>query len=62
VIFTVIEGHKIYKILVDDESSVNILYTEAITKMDMNTSRMTIMSTPFMGIKGSIVLVKGAVE
>jgi len=59
VIFTVMEGHRVHRILVDDSSLMNILSVEAITKMGIDASRMTLMPTPLIGIKGSVVPVRG---
>jgi hypothetical protein len=50
VISPVMEGHRVYKILMDNDSSVNILSTEAMMKMGIDASRMTPVPTPFIGI------------
>ena len=57
----VMKGHRVYKILIDDSNLVNILLAEAMTKMGMNASRMTLVPTPLIGIEGSAVPMKGAV-
>jgi len=62
VISPVIEGHRVYKILMDNNSSVNILSTEAMMKMGIDASRMTPVPTPLIGIEGSAVPVKGAMR
>jgi ribulose kinase len=54
------EGHRVHRILVDSGSSMNILSTKAITNMGIDASRMTLVSTPLIGIEGSAVPVKGA--
>jgi hypothetical protein len=59
VIFTVMEGHRVHRILVDDSSLMNILSVEAITKMGIDASRMTLMPTPLIGIKGSVMPGRG---
>ena len=59
VIFTVMKGHKVHRILMDDNSLVKILSVEAMTKMGIDASRMTLMPTPFIGIEGSVVPVRG---
>jgi len=60
VISTVMEGHRVHKTLVDDDSLMNILSAEAMTKIGMDAFRMTIVPTPLIGIEGSAVLMKGA--
>jgi len=53
------EGHRVHKILMDDINLVNILSAEAMTKMGMNASIMTLVLTPLIGIEGSTVPMKG---
>lgn len=53
------EGHRVHRILVDDSSLMNILSVEAITKMGIDASRMTLMPTPLIGIKGSVMPGRG---
>jgi len=60
VISIVMEGHRVHKILMDDINLVNILSAEAMTKMGMNASIMTLVLTPLIGIEGSTVPMKGA--
>jgi hypothetical protein len=60
VISTVMEGHRVHKTLVDDDSLMNILSAEAMTKIGMDAFRMTIVPTPLIGIEGSAMLMKGA--
>ena len=60
VISIVMEGHRVNKILIDDNNLVNILSAEAMTKMGMNASRMTLVPTLLIGIEGSAVPIKGA--
>jgi len=57
---TIMEGHRVHRILVDNGDSMNILSVEAMTKMGINASRMTLVPTPLIGIEGLAVPVKGA--
>jgi hypothetical protein len=59
VIFIAMEGYRVHRILVDDSSLVNILSVEDMTKMGIDTSRMTLVSTPLIGIEGSVEPVRG---
>jgi hypothetical protein len=54
------ERHRVYKILMDNDSSVNILSTEAMMKMGIDAFRMSPVPTPFIGIKRLAVPMKGA--
>jgi len=52
----------VYRILVDDDNLVNILLAEAMTKIGIHASKMTLVLTPFIGIERSVMPVKGVVE
>jgi len=43
----------------DDSSLVNILSVEATIKIGIDTSRMTLMPTPLIGIERSVVPIRG---
>jgi hypothetical protein len=60
-ISTVMEGHWVHKILMDNGNSLNILLAEVMTTIGIDTSMMTIVPTPLIGMEGSPVPVKGAV-
>jgi hypothetical protein len=60
-ISTVMEGHRVHKILMDNGNSLNILLAEVMTTIGIDTSMMTIVPTPLIGMEGSPVPVKGAV-
>jgi hypothetical protein len=60
-ISTVMEGHRVHIILMDNGNSVNILLAEVMTKICIDTSMMTIVPTPLIGMEGSAAPVKGAV-
>jgi len=62
VISTVMEGHMVYRILVDHDNLVNILLAEAMTKIGIHASKMALVLTPFIGIEKSVMPVKGAIE
>jgi len=53
------KGHRVYWILVDDNSLVNFLSVEAMIKMGIDTSKMTLVPTPLIGIEGSVLPVRG---
>jgi hypothetical protein len=55
----VMKGHRVYWILVDDNSLVNFLSVEAMIKMGIDTSKMTLVPTPLIGIEGSVLPVRG---
>jgi hypothetical protein len=61
VISTIMKGHRVHWILVDNDSSMNILSIEAMMKIGIDASTMTLVPTPLIGIEGSAVPVKGAV-
>ena len=61
-ISTVMEGHMVYRILVDHDNLVNILLAEAMTKIGIHASKMALVLTPFIGIEKSVMSVKGAIE
>jgi hypothetical protein len=46
----------------DDDSLINIISVGVITKIGIDASRMTLVLTPLIGIKGSTVPVKRAVK
>jgi hypothetical protein len=58
----VMKDHMVYRILVHDDSPMNNLSAEAMKKIGINASRMTLVPTPLVGIEGLAVPVKGAVE
>jgi len=60
-ISTVMEGHRVHKILMDNGNSLNILLAKVMTTIGIDTSMMTIVPTPLIGMEGSPVPVKGAV-
>jgi len=57
----VMEGHKVHRILVDNDSLVNILSAEAMMKMGIDDSKMTPVPTPLIRIEGTAMPVKGIV-
>jgi hypothetical protein len=61
VISTVMERHKVHRILVDNDSLVNIMSAEAMMKIGIDDSRMTLVPTPLIGIEGTTVPVKEVV-
>jgi hypothetical protein len=50
VIPTIMKGHRVHSILVDDGSLVNILSAEIMTKMGINAFKMTLVPTHLIGI------------
>jgi len=46
----------------DDDSLINFISAGFMTKIGIDTSKMTLVLTPLIGIKGSTVPVKGAVK
>jgi hypothetical protein len=62
VIYTVVKGYKVHRILIDDGSSVNILSTKTMTNIGIDASRIALVPTPLIRIERSAVPVKGAVE
>jgi len=60
-ISTVMEGHRVHKILVNDDNLMNILSAGAMTKIGVDAFRMTLVQTPLTGIEGPVVPMKGVV-
>lgn len=52
VMSTILSNYNIHKVLVGDGSVVNILSEDTMTQMGMDRSKLTLVSTSFIGIKG----------
>jgi hypothetical protein len=52
----VMKDHMVYRILVHDDSPMNILSAEAMKKIGVNASRMTLVPTTLVGrgVHGSV--------
>jgi ATP-dependent phosphoenolpyruvate carboxykinase len=62
IISIVISNHKVHHVLVEDDNVVNILFTEVIVQIGISSSKLTLVKTPFIGIKGLGMPMKGALE
>jgi len=62
IISTVIYNHKIHRALINDGNAVNIVSVEVTVQMGIPSSRPTPVKTPLIGIEGSGMLEKGALE
>jgi len=62
VISTILANHLIYRILMGDGNVINILFSDVMTQMGIDPSRLTLVKTPFIGIAGLSMLVKGTLK
>ncbi|XP_058111240.1 uncharacterized protein LOC131254266 [Magnolia sinica] len=57
-----IANHKVYHILVDTGSSVDVIYSEAFERMKISRSCLRPMKTPLYGFAGERVISEGAIS
>jgi hypothetical protein len=62
VISTFLANHHIHRVLVDDDSVVNILYSYTVAQIGIDPLRLTPVKTPLIEIVGTDILIKGALE
>lgn len=62
VIKAIIENHTVYRILVDNGSSVNILYSDYLEKMGITKSQLTPNSQPFYGFTRDNIIPEGVIR
>ena len=62
VITTIISSYKVHRVLVDDDSVVNIISIKFMVQMRIISSKLTPVKTPLIRIKGLDIPVKGAFE
>ena len=56
-----IEDYNMHRVLIDNESSADILYYPALQQMGINRERLVPMNAPLVGFRGTRVLPLGAV-
>ena len=56
-----IANHDVKWILVDNESSTDILYYDAFSRMSLSAARLRPISAPLVGFTGTLVPVEGAI-
>jgi hypothetical protein len=62
VISIILSNHQVNWVLVDDDSTVNILSYKVMAQMGISPLRLTPIKTPLVRIKDSSVLMKGALK
>ncbi|XP_058084523.1 uncharacterized protein LOC131232302 [Magnolia sinica] len=62
VVTMVIVNHKVYPILVDIGSSIDIIYSEAFERMEIPRSRLKHVKTPLYGFARKRVIFEGAIS
>jgi len=62
VISMVLANHRVHMILVNYDSSVNILSIDVISYIGIDPSKMTPVKTQLIGTKGSRVPIKGCLR
>ena len=62
VMSTVLSNHRVYRVLMDYISAINILSSDMMAQIRINLSRSTLVNNPFIGIASSDMLVKGALK
>lgn len=48
----VLANHQVYRVLVDDENTSNILFRDVIPRMGIDFSKLTLVKTFFIRIEG----------
>ena len=62
VILTIITKHLIERTLVDNGSSVNLIYWNCFQKMNLSPNRLKPVTTPLYSFTGEAVLVVGSIQ
>ncbi|XP_011076537.1 uncharacterized protein LOC105160757 [Sesamum indicum] len=57
-----IANYQIHKVLIDNGSSIDIIFSDVLRKMDLKNVRLKPVRTPLVGFRGSEVVPEGVIE
>ncbi|XP_020549795.1 uncharacterized protein LOC105162948 [Sesamum indicum] len=57
-----IANYQVHKVLIDDGSSVDIIFSDVLRKMDLGNVKLRPVRTPLVGFGGSEVVPEGVIE
>ena len=57
-----IANYQVHKVLIDNGSSVDIIFSNVLRKMDLGSVRLKPVRTPLVGFGGSEVVPEGVIE
>ncbi|KAL2237771.1 UNVERIFIED_CONTAM: hypothetical protein Sindi_0968800 [Sesamum indicum] len=57
-----IANYQVHKVLMDNGSSVDIIFSDVLRKMDLGNMRLKPVRTPLVGFGGSEVVLEGVID